>query len=55
MSFEIEVKENRDYVNLSPEVKLRCRAVSIVSNFLKDGRMVINYLRKQPSIEANPK
>jgi hypothetical protein len=31
--FEFGVKGNGDYVNPSPEVKLRYRAVSIVSNF----------------------
>jgi hypothetical protein len=41
--------------NPSPEVKLGVRAVSTVSNFFKDGRMVDNNMRKQPRFEANPK
>jgi hypothetical protein len=44
----------RDH-NPSPEVKLKGRAVSIVSNFLKDDWMVINYMIKQPWFEANAK
>jgi hypothetical protein len=42
----IRLKEPGTNVHPSPEVKLKGRAVSIVSNFLKDSWMVINYQRK---------